>query len=148
VRSLPASRRHPHFSAAPLAAALAARGIAYTHLPALGGLRRARPDSANTALGDGALRGYADHMQTPAFEDGLKALLDLAARGRVACLCAEADPSRCHRALLADALVARGVEVLHLLSEASATPHRLHPRARVHEGRVSYPGTRPGTLDL
>jgi uncharacterized protein (DUF488 family) len=87
-------------------------------------------------------------MQTPAFEDGLEALLDLAEREPVACMCAEADPSRCHRALLADALVARGVQVRHILSEASATPHRLHARARVHAGRVSYPGPRPGMLDL
>lgn len=140
VRTVPRSRRHPQFEKARLADLLASRGILYRHFPELGGLRRARRDSVNTAWQTPGFRGYADHMQTPAFEVGLAALLDYAAPEPTAIMCAEAVWWRCHRALLADALVARGVEVRHILSERDVRAHRLSDFARVESGRVTYPG--------
>src|SRR5438128_10614089 len=108
VRRYPASRRHPQFARDALAMALGETGIRYHHEPDLGGRRAARPDSANTAWRSPGLRGYADYMETPAFEAALARLRDLAAAGPTASLCAEAVPWRCHRQLIGDALVARG----------------------------------------
>jgi uncharacterized protein (DUF488 family) len=145
VRRWPASRRHPHFAREPLAAALAAAGIDYAWLPDLGGRRTPRADSRHVAWRSEAFRGYADHMETPAFAVALDALLVLA-RGRpTAVLCAEAVPWRCHRQLIADALVARGVDVAHVTGPGPATPHRLTPFARVEGTRVVYDR---GQLDL
>jgi uncharacterized protein (DUF488 family) len=143
VRTLPRSRRHPHVDGAALAAALPDRGIAYLHVPALGGLRRPRPDSLNTAWKNAGFRGYADHMQTAEFEAGLAALMGAAADGTVAVMCAEALPWKCHRSLLSDALVARGVEVRHIMGSPARPrlePHDLTAWARVKDGRVTYPG--------
>src|SRR5437870_2302093 len=114
VRRYPASRRYPHFAQEPLAAALEAVGIAYRHDADLGGRRSARKDSANTAWRSAGFRGYADYMETPAFEDALARLRELARARPTAILCAEAVPWRCHRQLIADALVARGEEVGHI----------------------------------
>src|SRR5437870_10641503 len=114
VRRYPASRRYPHFAQEPLAAALEAVGIAYRHDADLGGRRAARRDSANTAWRSAGFRGYADYMETPAFEDALARLRELARARPTAILCAEAVPWRCHRQLIADALVARGEEVGHI----------------------------------
>jgi uncharacterized protein (DUF488 family) len=139
VRRYPRSRRHPQFDAAALARELPAAGIAYAHAPGLGGFRRPRAGSVNTGVEPG-LRGYADFMQTDEFASHLAALLDAAASTPTAIMCAEADPRSCHRSLIADALVARGVEVRHILSESQATPHTLRPTARVAGDRVSYPG--------
>lgn len=140
VRTLPRSRRHPQFDRAALPAGLAAAGIAYVHLPALGGLRRPRPDSVNLGWRHPGFRGYADHMATAEFAGGLAALEALARAERVAVLCAEAAAWRCHRALLADALVARGHEVRHIVAAGRAEPHALAAFARVEDGRVTYPG--------
>jgi uncharacterized protein (DUF488 family) len=144
VRRFPASRRHPHFARAALEAALAAAGIAYRHEPALGGHRQPHPRSPHTAWRNVAFRGYADHMDTPAFREALVALVD-AARGRPTCvLCAEALPWRCHRQLIADALAARGVETRHILGHGRTESHRLHPAARIVEGaRLLYAGGLP-----
>jgi len=139
VRTIPRSRRHPHFAGDALRDSLPAAGIRYDHLEALGGLRRSRPDSVNLAWQDASFRGYADHMQTAGFEDGVARLLELARHERTAVMCAEAVPWRCHRSLLADALVARGVPVAHIVGEGEAQPHRLTPWARVERGRVTYP---------
>lgn len=139
VRAYPRSRRNPAFDLDALPQALAAAGIAHTHLRALGGRRRPRPDSANRAWRNEAFRGYADHMQTQEFHAGLDRLLALAAADRVAIMCAESVPWRCHRSLIADALVARGIPVLDIVGEGAPRPHALPPHARVHDGEVSYP---------
>ncbi|HEX6347880.1 MAG TPA: DUF488 domain-containing protein [Candidatus Dormibacteraeota bacterium] len=141
VRTVPGSRRMPHFSAASLAVELPRHGIAYRHLKALGGLRRPRPDSPNTAWRNQAFRGYADHMQTPEFAPALAELVAAQEGRRLAVMCAEAVPWRCHRSLLADALLARGVEVLDIIDEHPPKPHRMTPFAVVDGGRVIYPGT-------
>ena len=146
VRRFPASRRHPHFAREPLAASLAARGVAYSWLPALGGRRGGRPDSPHVAWRNAAFRGYADHMDSAEFRDGLDALLALAAAHRVAVMCAEAVPWRCHRQLIADALVVRGVEVRHVTGRGAGEPHRLTPFARGDGDRIVYDRGVPGTL--
>jgi uncharacterized protein (DUF488 family) len=138
VRSYPASRRHPHFARAALAEALAAAGLRYDWLPALGGRRRARPDSPHTAWRAAGFRGYADHMDTPEFHAGLARLLALAAERPTAVLCAEAVPWRCHRQLIADALVVRHVAVIHLLAPDAVRRHTLSPLARVEGERLVY----------
>lgn len=140
VRSSPYSRRHPQFNRETLAATLAAGGLRYAHHPDLGGLRASRPDSPHRALEPGGFRGYADHMDGAAFVAALARLLEDAALARCAVLCAEQDPARCHRSLLADAATARGWAVTHLLSAETAVPHRPHPAAVFADGRVRYPG--------
>jgi len=139
VRRYPRSRRHPQFDALVLARELPAAGIGYAHAPGLGGFRRPRAGSLNTAV-EPAFRAYADYMQTDEFATHLAALVDAAASTPTAIMCAEADPPRCHRSFIADTLIARGVEVRHIVSEGSAPPHVLRPSARVANGRVSYPG--------
>ena len=140
VRRFPASRRHPHFSREALAAALASADRSYCWLPELGGRRTGRPGSPHVAWQNPAFRAYADHMETVEFQAGVGALLALAAERPTAVLCAEAVPWRCHRQLVADALVARGIEVRHVLGPASAPPHRLTPFARLEGGRLVYDG--------
>jgi uncharacterized protein (DUF488 family) len=140
VRSMPRSRHNPQFDADALPATLAAAGIAHTAMKALGGLRKPRPDSPNRAWRNDSFRGYADYMQTGAFAEALDALIALEHAGdRVAIMCAEAVPWRCHRSLIADALTARGIAVEHLLSDTEARPHALPPFARVAGTRVTYP---------
>ena len=122
------------------------KGFEYRHFPDLGGLRKPRPDSPNNAWKNAAFRGYADHMQTKAFCDAVEELLVFGAptaneETRAAVMCAEAVWWRCHRMLLSDALLGRGVDVQHILSDAKTQPHRLTPFAKVSEaGEVSYPG--------
>ncbi len=140
VRKIPRSRRHPHFDQQTLAAALATLGVDYVHLPGLGGLRREQPDSINRGWRNPSFRAYADYMQTDAFAEELDRLLALGRARPVAIMCAEALWWRCHRSLIADALVARGEPVLHILTPERAEPHALRDFARVREGRVSYPG--------
>jgi uncharacterized protein (DUF488 family) len=138
VRRFPASRRHPHFTREALAAALAGAGIAYDWLPGLGGRRRGRPGSPHVAWRSASFRAYADHMESEDFGRELAHLLSLAAMRPTAIMCAEAVPWRCHRQLVADALVARGVEVRHLIGGRAAEPHRLTPFARLEGVRVIY----------
>lgn len=138
VRALPASRRHPHFNREPLAEALRGRGIAYSHHPELGGRRTPRPGSPNAAWRNAGFRGYADYMQTPQFDEALRALLRSAAEAPTAVMCAEAVPWRCHRSLLADAVVADGQIVMHIL-DGGTRPHALPDFAVVEDGRVAYP---------
>ncbi|HKB09224.1 MAG TPA: DUF488 domain-containing protein [Vicinamibacterales bacterium] len=145
VRTVPKSRRHPHFSREALAGSLPAAGIAYRHFPALGGLRKPRKDSRNTAWRNDSFRGYADYMESSTFTGGLDDLVAWAAsapepHGRTAIMCAEAVWWQCHRQLIADALVARGIDVRHIMSPAAAPEHRLTDFARVDAGRVTYPG--------
>lgn len=140
IRTVPRSRRHPQFARDQLAPALAARGVTYQHFPMLGGLRRPVRNSPNTYWRNASFRGYADHMQTEAFTHAVDDLLVFADSGQTAVMCAEAVWWRCHRALLADALGARGVAVCHILSRAPAQPHQLCEAARIDGVRVTYPG--------
>ena len=140
VRTIPASRRHPQFSRDALSASLAAAGIEYRHVAALGGLRTPRKDSANTAWRHQGFRGYADYMETPAFEDAIHELVEWSQRAPTAVMCAEAVWWQCHRRLLADALVAHGVEVRHITAPNAAPLHEMTEFARVEAGRVRYPG--------
>jgi uncharacterized protein (DUF488 family) len=141
IRTVPRSRHTPQFNREALSRRLPRRRIRYRHLPGLGGLRKPRADSPNTAWRNASFRGFADYMETPEFAASLRELRALAREaGPVAVMCAEAVPWRCHRSLVADALVARGDEVLHIMGRAKAHPHTLTPWARVEDGRVSYPG--------
>jgi uncharacterized protein (DUF488 family) len=144
VRKIPRSRRHPHVNADALTRTLPEAGLAYVPMPGLGGLRRPRSGSLNTAWRNPSFRAYADYMQTAEFAGHLDDLVARGRRERLAVMCAEALWWRCHRSLIADALVARGIEVRHILSAERAEPHVLRPFARVQNGRVSYPG--PPTL--
>jgi uncharacterized protein (DUF488 family) len=139
VRTVPRSRRHPQFSQDILSAHLAGSGINYTHFPALGGLRRPRADSPNGGWLHPAFRGYADHMATPAFEESLDALVAYANAHLAAVMCAEAKWWQCHRRLIADALVARGIDVYHIMSPRQVTPHELTTFARLTAQKVQYP---------
>ena len=148
VRTIPRSRRNPQFNSEALAASLQTKGIAYKHMPALGGLRRARRDSINTAWRNASFRGYADYMQTPAFQTALQSLIDQAEAAPTAIMCAEALPWKCHRSLIADALLARGVRVLDILNPTKAAPHSLTPFAKVNGTDVTYPGKDQENLPL
>jgi uncharacterized protein (DUF488 family) len=145
VRRYPASRRHPHFGREALARSLADAGVAYDWFPELGGRRSALPDSPHVGWRNAAFRGYADHMDTAEFRAGIARLLDLAHERPTAIMCAEAVPWRCHRQLIADALVARGVAVRHALGPRSTSEHALTAFARVEGERVVYDR---GQLDL
>jgi len=147
VRRFPASRRHPHFAREALAPALAKHGIAYEWFPDLGGRRSTRPDSPHTAWRLPAFRGYADHVDTPEFQEALDRLLALAAARSTTVMCAEAVPWRCHRSLIADALLVRGVAVEEIVSETRRSPHKLTPFARVAGTSVTYPAIDAGTAD-
>jgi uncharacterized protein (DUF488 family) len=139
VRTLPRSRRNPQFNADTLPAALEAAGIGYLPLPGLGGLRRPGPGSDNAGWRNRSFRGYADYIQSAEFESNLETVLTLAGRETVALMCAEAVPWRCHRSLIADALLVRGVPVDHLLSIKRRQPHALTPWAQVEGTRLTYP---------
>jgi uncharacterized protein (DUF488 family) len=138
VRRFPGSRRNPQYAREALRAALEEAGIAYVWMgEELGGFRSPVPGSRHTALAQRAFAGYADHMDTPAFRRGLERLIALARERPVAVMCAETLWWRCHRRMLADALLAAGCEVLHLL-EGGPQPHALHPNARIEDGRPVY----------
>lgn len=138
VRRYPTSRRWPHFSAASLAESLPREGIDYAGMPGLGGRRRARPDSPHTAWRVEAFRGYADFMDTPEFREEVASLEALARERPSAVMCAEALPWRCHRSLIADALLARGWKVSEILSAREARKRELPDFARVDGDRVIY----------
>ncbi len=149
VRTVPRSRRHPQFNRDTLPTLLPAGRIRYVHLPALGGLRHARKDSVtNSAWHNASFRGYADYMQTQGFEEGLVDLRTLAAKQRVALMCAEAVPWRCHRSLIADVLTSRGAAVEHIIGPGHPRPHRLTPFAKVEDRTVTYPGEEAGNTRL
>ncbi len=139
VRSIPRSRHNPQFNRDQLSPALHGARIHYRHMPGLGGLRHARLDSANTGWRNASFRGYADYMQTAEFEDSLERCIGLAKQERVVLMCAEAVPWRCHRALIADALLARGIDASEIASRIRTWPHSLTPFARVRGTQVTYP---------
>ncbi len=140
VRLIPRSRRYPHFNDEALAVSLPAAGIDYVPFKSLGGRRRAAKDSINTAWRNASFRGYADFMQTDAFAATLDELIRVARAKPTAIMCAEAVPWRCHRSLIADALLIRGWEVIDIYDAKKATPHKLTPFAKVQGTRVTYPG--------
>ncbi len=141
IRTIPRSRTNPQFNQENLARELPRAGIRYIHLQALGGLRRPQKDSANLGWENTSFRGYADYMQTPEFEAALAELIRLGAEGRTAIMCAEGNPFRCHRNLVADALTARGIPVYHISSRKTVKLHQLTPFAQVQNARVTYPAT-------
>jgi uncharacterized protein (DUF488 family) len=139
VRAWPGSKRYPQFNKDALAESLNAHGIRYEHFPELGGKRKSKADSRNTAWRNASFRGYADYMETEQFQKGIERLLDVAPdAGPTAIMCAEAVWWRCHRSLIADYLKARGVEVLHILGANKVEPHPYTPAARIVNGKLSY----------
>jgi uncharacterized protein (DUF488 family) len=141
IRTVPRSRRHPHFRSDSLARSLPERGVAYTHVPRLGGFRRTRAGSPNAGWRNESFRGYADYAMTDEFAAGLAELRQIAEAERTAMMCSEALWWRCHRRLVADRLVAAGDAVLHIGADGRASEHELTPIARVSgDGQITYPG--------
>src|SRR5512136_507196 len=131
VRTVPRSRHNPQFNKASLPRFLKKAGLGYVHLPGLGGLRHAQPDSPNGGWRNASFRGYADYMQTPEFAQSLAELILLASQQPIAVMCAEAVPWRCHRSLIADALFARGIGVEHIINAGHTQAHRPTPFAHI-----------------
>jgi uncharacterized protein (DUF488 family) len=143
VRTVPRSTRNPQFNRETLPKSLTAIGIGYVHVPGLGGLRHPRLDSMNQGWLNSSLRGFADYMQIQGFEENLQELVRLAGRERVSLMCAEALPWRCHRSLISDALLVRGIRVEHILGPTHLVPHILTPWAHVDGTRLIYPPAKP-----
>lgn len=139
VRTIPRSRYNPQFNHETLPQPLQQAGIDYTHLAELGGLRHALRDSPNRGWRNASFRGYADYMQTAAFQTGIEKLIETATRERTTIMCAEAVPWRCHRSLIADALAVRGIPVEHIIGMAQTKPHALTPFAKVSGTHITYP---------
>jgi uncharacterized protein (DUF488 family) len=139
VRTVPRSRHNPQFNQASLPGALKKAGLGYVHLPGLGGLRHARHDSLNVGWRNTSFRGYADYMQTPEFEQSLRELIRLTNQGWIALMCAEAVPWRCHRSLIADALLVRGIRTEDIMSPTRRQVHTLTPFAKVRGTTITYP---------
>ena len=139
MRTIPRSRHNPQFNKTSLPASLQKAGLRYLHMLELGGLRHARPDSLNAGWRNTSFRGYADYMQTPEFAQAIDRLIDLAKQDRIAIMCAEAVPWRCHRSLIADALLVRGIRVEDIMSPTRRQIHTLTPFAKVCGIEVTYP---------
>lgn len=139
VRRIPRSRHNPQFNKETLPDSLKSEGINYIHMPEIGGLRRPKPDSINTAWRNKSFRGYADYVQTKEFIENLLNLIALARESCVTVMCAEALPWRCHRSLLADTLVVRNVKVQHIISKDSCIDHKLSEWAHVEGTKITYP---------
>jgi uncharacterized protein (DUF488 family) len=139
VRTVPRSRHNPQFNKESLPLSLKQAGLGYVHMPGLGGLRHAKGDSPNMGWRNASFRGYADYMQTPEFEQSLEELIELAKRESVVLMCAEAVPWRCHRSLIADALLVRGIRAEDIMSATRLQSHSLTPFAKVRGLRLSYP---------
>jgi uncharacterized protein (DUF488 family) len=140
VRTVPRSRHNPQFNREDLSCVLRERRLHYRLMPGLGGLRHPRRDSINTGWRNSSFRGYADYMQTSEFTENLDALIELGKQEPTAVMCAEAVPWRCHRSLIADALLVRGITVLEIVSANRVAPVTLHPSAHVEGTNVTYPG--------
>jgi uncharacterized protein (DUF488 family) len=140
VRTVPRSRHNPQFNKDLLPRALRPAGITYTHMPGLGGLRHPRKNSTNLGWRNAGFRGFADYMQTREFENSIAELIAMARKERVAIMCAEAVPWRCHRSLISDALLVRGIRVEEISSTTRTQPHKLTPFAHVFGPEVTYPG--------
>lgn len=144
VRSFPGSRRYPQFNKPELAASLESAGIAYLHLPELGGRRKPMSYSKNTAWKNASFRAYADHMESAEFQKGIEVLLQEGQEKQTAVMCAEALWWRCHRGLISDYLKARGVEVVHIIDASHTEIHPYTTAARIVEGQLSYAGLLDG----
>lgn len=140
VRTFPGSRRYPHFNRENLRPSLADADVNYLHMPELGGRRKAKPDSLNMAWRNESFRGYADYMETAAFQTGIERLLEFARVQRTTIMCAEAVWWRCHRSLIADYLKAAGVTVTHILGIGKSEEHPYTSAAQIVNGRLSYRG--------
>ena len=139
LRMFPGSKRYPQFGREALTKSLSEHGIRYKHFPELGGRRKPKPDSQNTAWRNETFRGYADYMETEDFRNGIARLVDLAEKsGPTAVMCAEAVWWRCHRSLISDYLKAGGVEVIHILDGKKTEPHPFTSAARIVNGELSY----------
>ncbi len=143
VRTIPKSRHNPQFNTENLEESLRAHGIGYVHLPGLGGLRNASKNSINTGWHNLSFRGYADYMQTPEFEKSLEQLIAIAQEKVTAVMCAEAVPWRCHRSLIGDALVIRGLSVEDIMNGRVSNPHKVTPWAHVEGLIITYPAEAP-----
>jgi uncharacterized protein (DUF488 family) len=143
VRTIPRSRHNPQFNEDSLPESLKNAGIGYVHMPGLGGLRHAKSDSLNTGWRNASFRGYADYMQTPEFEKQIEELIQLAKEHRIALMCAEAVPWRCHRSLIGDALTVRGIRTEDIMSLKLRRLHTLTPFAHVRDSTVTYPAENP-----
>jgi uncharacterized protein (DUF488 family) len=139
IRTVPRSRHNPQFNKETLPDSLTQFGIGYLHVAGLGGLRKAHPDSLNRGWRNASFRGFADYMRTDEFRSNLKELIELSADHNLVLMCAETLPWRCHRSLVADALLVRGVEVRHILKERVYQEHRLTPWAQVQGMEITYP---------
>ena len=139
VRTIPRSRHNPQFSQNSLPDSLKKAGLGYVHLPELGGLRHAKRDSINVGWRNASFRGYADYMQTPEFERGLEELIKFAKQEQIAIMCAEAVPWRCHRSLIADALLVRGIRTEDIMSPTRRQVHTLTRFAKVRGTTITYP---------
>ena len=139
VRTVPRSRHNPQFNRSALSPALHSSRLHYTYFPGLGGFRHARRDSLNAGWHNASFRGFADYMQTTEFRRNLEELIKLAKSEQIAIMCAEAVPWRCHRSLIADALLARGIEVREITSATRAQPHTLTPWGKITGMQVTYP---------
>jgi uncharacterized protein (DUF488 family) len=143
VRTIPRSRDNPQFNRETLPYGLREFGIGYMHMPGLGGLRHPRPDSPNLGWRNASFRGYADYMQTREFEAQLQELIKMTGQGLICLMCAEVLPWRCHRSLIADALIVRGIQVEHILSPTRHQAHLLTPWAQVMGTMLTYPPAVP-----
>jgi uncharacterized protein (DUF488 family) len=143
IRTIPRSRHNPQFNREELPNSLKTVGIGYVHMSGLGGLRHSVPDSPNTGWRNLSFRGFADYMQKEEFEKSLQELIELAKTERLALMCAEAVPWRCHRSLIADALSVRGVQVKHILSLTSLRSHKITSWAKVNGTHITYPSEEP-----
>jgi uncharacterized protein (DUF488 family) len=139
VRTVPRSRHNPQFNKVSLPLELKKAGLGYIHMPGLGGLRHAKRDSINMGWRNISFRGFADYMQTPEFKLSLEELIQLVKQERVALMCAEAVPWRCHRSLIADALLVRGIRTEDIMSPIRRTVHTLTPFAKVRGTTITYP---------
>ncbi|MFA5074123.1 MAG: DUF488 domain-containing protein [Nitrospirota bacterium] len=147
VRTIPRSRHNPQFNIESLSQDLPKQGIVYIHFKGLGGLRHAKKDSVNTGWKNAAFRGYADYMQTEEFEKNLDDLIAQAKKQTTAIMCAEAVPWRCHRSLIADALLVRKIKVIHIMSKTTTKEHALTAWAEVEGRKIIYPALEPDTAD-
>jgi len=145
VRTVPRSRHNPQFNKASLPRSLKKAGLGYVHAPGLGGLRHAKGDSPNVGWRNTSFRGYADYMQTPEFEKALDKLIELAKQDRIALMCAETVPWRCHRSLIADALLVRGIRTEDIMSATRRQVHTLTPFAKVRGTAITYPTEASGS---
>jgi uncharacterized protein (DUF488 family) len=141
IRTIPKSRHNPQFNQDALKESLRDSKIHYTHMKGLGGLRHSRKDSPNKGWRNASFRGFADYMQTEEFSESLEKLIEMAKKEPTAIMCAEAVPWRCHRSLVGDALLIRGVSVLHIMGKDSAKEHAMTPWAKVEDGKITYPET-------